>query len=364
MLGMNDVGRSLYASESKDKPGNTERQKEAIKRNLENMDKLAAKLNQDGTRIIFITPSLFDQTGNQDIDPQVGVNDALLECADSLKELSMKYNASIVDFNGPMAAINAARQAQDPNFTIVGRDRVHPGPVGHMVMAYLFLKAQGAPSLVSMIEIDASKSVVIRQENCGISGLNSGGEVSFSVLAQSLPFPVSANAREALVLIPFTEEMNREFLIVTGLKEGAYELSIDGKSVYTGDATSFSEGINLALIEKTPQYQHASVVQKLINEQTVAIRTLRNIAQVEHGSAFRDLKDDSINARIAHLRQLIEELAKGDAPRKDYMTRLYETYIQNKPREHEVMDIVERLAAEIYRANAPKSRRYSLQFRY
>jgi len=155
MLGMNDVSRSLYAP-GKSGPDVEKKRREAIARRNASIERLAEQLTQDGTRVIFITPSLYDQTGNQKSENLNGVNDALKACAEADRKLAARYAAGLVDFNGPMEAINRAGQAKDPEFTIVGPDRVHPGPVGHLVMAYLFLKEQGVPPTGAAMEIDAA----------------------------------------------------------------------------------------------------------------------------------------------------------------------------------------------------------------
>lgn len=67
-----------------------------------------------------------------------------------------KDGETVVDFHGPMTALNMEQQNRDPGWTIVGGDRVHPGAPGHLMMAWLFLKTQGAPPLVSKIAVDAA----------------------------------------------------------------------------------------------------------------------------------------------------------------------------------------------------------------
>ena len=81
--------------------------------------------------------------------------------------------------------------------------------------------------------------------------------VSFTCLSGSLPFPVSSAAEKALTLVPFTDDLNREILTVSGLHKGEYELLIDGQSVFSGSAKDFRAGINLATNTNTPQYQQA-----------------------------------------------------------------------------------------------------------
>ena len=59
-----------------------------------------------------------------------------------------------IDFNTPMDALNQKQQMVDPAFSIIGNDRVHPGAAGHMVMTYLFLKAQSLEGAVAHVEVD------------------------------------------------------------------------------------------------------------------------------------------------------------------------------------------------------------------
>ena len=58
-----------------------------------------------------------------------------------------------------MTAINSTGQQKNPAFTLCGSDRIHPDNDGHMVMAYLFLKAQGfVGKEVADMEINANKN--------------------------------------------------------------------------------------------------------------------------------------------------------------------------------------------------------------
>lgn len=310
MLGMNDVGRHLYGPGATGPSVETQRHA-AVSRHVASMEKLAGYLARDGVRLIFITPSLYDQTGNQMSENNVGVNDALKACADAARKLAVQYKAGFVDFNGPMEAINKAGQAKDPGFTIVGPDRVHPGPVGHLVMAYLFLKEQGFSPTVAEMDVDATRRVVTRQENCEISGVSmADGTLSFTCLEKALPFPVGQENEGALALVPFTEELNRESLSVTGLPEGVYEVVIDGRSVLKTTAAALGKGVNLATIQETPQYQQAVNVRRCVNERAlVEGRKLRTFAHMEHLflAALKERSPESdrtfIDGKLAELRE-------------------------------------------------------------
>ena len=81
MLGMNDVGRGLYA------PGQSgeaveARRRSAIEAHLKAMTQLTERLQALPCRVVFITPSIFDQTGALQAENCVGVNDALGLCGE------------------------------------------------------------------------------------------------------------------------------------------------------------------------------------------------------------------------------------------------------------------------------------------
>ena len=64
MLGMNDVSRGLYAKGLSGAKVEAQRQG-AIENHVAKMAELAELLAKDGAKIIFITPSIYDQTGTQ-----------------------------------------------------------------------------------------------------------------------------------------------------------------------------------------------------------------------------------------------------------------------------------------------------------
>ena len=64
-----------------------------------------------------------------------------------------------------------SHRKKNPQYTLIGADRVHPKGPGHTMMAWLFLKAQGAPALVSDLKIDAKNVTVIKCENASVSNL-------------------------------------------------------------------------------------------------------------------------------------------------------------------------------------------------
>ena len=361
MLGMNDVYRNLYAHYHSGPKILTQRQN-AIDVCTGNLDKLAERLSKDGARVIFITPSLYDQTGTQKGDKLFGVNDALKACAAACSKLAVKYKGGLIDFNAPMEAINKERQSKNPAFTLIGADRVHPGPVGHLVMAYLFLKEQGMPPGVATMEIDAARGVVLNQDNCEIAGLLAkDSSVSFDCLEKSLPFPVADDADGALELVPFIKDLNQETLRVSGLAAGRYEILIDTQSVLQVSSDAMAEGVNLAIIKNTPQYKQATEVFKLLSQRADIVgNKLRVFAEVQHGFLGR-LKNRSLESDKKAVEAKLAEMRIAKGPYSAYYIGVYESYLRNLPEQESLTRRASELLDEAYKTAQPKSHRYEIR---
>jgi lysophospholipase L1-like esterase len=231
MMGMNDVNRGLYGKDNPDE-ANLKNRQAALDRHADSMRKLTAALIAAGAKPVFILPSIYDETSTMDKPNLFGVNGALGICAEGATKLATENNAGVVDFWGTMNRVNAEVQKADPKATIVGGDRVHPGPLGHFVMAYAFLKAQQVPATVATMWLDASKGEATSRINCTTSQVaKTETGIRFVCLEKALPYPLQGGTEGALKLVPFTEEMNQETLRVTGLEDGQYALLIDGQDV-------------------------------------------------------------------------------------------------------------------------------------
>jgi len=298
MFGMNDVGRGNYVAEPNEQQRTAQRQ--ALERYRANMERLTARLRTEAgePRLLFVTPSPFDQTGvNDRNNNQPGCNDGLARCAEIVRELAAQNKGTVVDFHAPMTAFNLERQRSDPAFTIIGPDRVHPGAPGHLMMAWLLLKAQGAPALVANVEIDAAAGRVAASENATVTGLEKrGGGWSFTVLEQALPFPVDPAARPLLAWVPIERELNQEVLTVRGLAPGQYELRIDGAAVGQFDAEALAKGVNLAFNDATPQARQARAVAQLNEARRSTETVLRNHAAVRWFLRHRKVDPDDLAA--------------------------------------------------------------------
>lgn len=329
MFGMNDVGRHLYAPDQTGPAAETARASRdaAYEKSLR---ELTRRLLDSGARVILIQPSPFDDTAQIKQPNFPGCGPALAGYAEKIRALAAELGLATVDFSGHMTALNREKQALDPHFTLIGPDRVHPGKPGHLVMAYLFLRAQSAPGLVSSMTIEAATGRTGPLENATVSDLAATpASVSFTATESALPFPVDPEAASALDLVPFTASLNRQLLRVTGLAPGLHRLTIDGEPVRAFSADALAAGVNLAEEKNTPQYRQALAVRAALARKWDATAKLRTIAYCEHTSwpeAKRPLDPAAMSARV-------QTRLTQSGTSNPWITAQLKLYLDLKPRE-------------------------------
>ena len=358
-FGMNDTG--YYEYNGADSADFARRKLEEAKQQFALCEERLKSLK--GVRLVMIGTSPYDQTSTFNNDIFAHKNDNMQRVVALQKEAAKRNGWEFLDFNAPMVALNKKMQESDPNFTIIGSDRIHPDNDGHMVMAYLFLEAQGMKGKkVADMQLDAAKGKVTRSENCRISKVKQTSEgLQFDCLAQSLPFPLDTIARgwgfnhgaaEVTKTIPsFIDDLSDEHLTVKGLRAGQYELSIDGIIVDTLSSTVLSDGINLSQYRHTPQYQQALAVMSLNETRWDVERRFREWAWVnydfmmpaghfndnsEQGARkFRELSKD--NSWLASKRGTYEQMVRPEVRevyKREMDLLIDRIYDLNQPKKH------------------------------
>ncbi len=288
-FGMNDTGYLEYNGDEPDKFAD-----QKVKESFESYQEMEKRYQGlQNTKILILGSTPYDEyAAIKDNTPLKNKNKAMQRIVDFQRESAKRNSWEFFDFNQPISELNKKYQEKDPGFTLSGADRVHPDNNGHMVMAYLFLKAQGvAGRKVAEMAIDSKNKKAQIMENCQVSNIQSSAKnLSFDYLANSLPYPLDTTARgwgakysqyEAVKVVPFMQEMNQEILKVSGLN-GKYLLYIDQESIGEYDAKDLAAGINLAELSKTPQYQQALKVMFLNEERWEIERRFRDLAWVQH----------------------------------------------------------------------------------
>lgn len=359
-FGMNDTDYGIYL-----KPDAEKISKERINTSYNNYLLMEKRLQSlKGVRKILMTSPPFDETAKLKSPDYPGKNAAILKINAFMKASAEKNHWEFMDLNAPMTTINLREQKKDSAFSLQGKGRIHPEQDGHMVMAYLFLKAQGfAGREVADVKINTTAKKVQSAKYCKITNLSfAPGSIRFDYTAASLPYPIDTfmahgswgetkTPADALKVIPFMKEFNREMLAVNGLQEGKYELTIDGQKIGQWTANEFSEGINLAAQTNTPQYRQAMAVMYLNEERWEIERRLR----VYYWYQFDIFRDKGLlftdnQAAIDTLKSVAKEnvFARGLLPgylkamhpgvreawHKEMKLLTDQIYTINKPRKH------------------------------
>jgi len=356
MFGMNDVGSTIYSKSPTRE--DIQKQKEVITTYRHNMDSLSALLKIAGVRIIYFTPTIYDQVAKFEKRNDYGKNQALSKCRDIIFDLAKKYNSPVVDIYSAMEKINKEHQAMDSMFSIVGPDRVHPGEEGHLVMAYEFLKAQGISTVVSEISIDAKKSMVTSKKNCELYSIRGNDDkLSFTMKSNALPFPV--NEYRAINWVPVMNELNQELLVVKNLHPGTYALFIDEEKIGEFSHQSFSQGINLAGYFSTPQYQQALMVKELNKWRAQLVkRRIRSLAMFEN-DYFPDFPDgQSLDSIADYFTNHLENLSVKR--HYNYLKRQTEKYLLYKQIQKETLKEIQHLNHILHLINQPVIHKYDI----
>ena len=323
-------------------------------------------LDHPEMRKIMIGTSPYDDTSRFNNDVFRNKNAAMQRIV-SLQEKAAKNNGwDFVDFNAPMTAINREFQQRDSAFTLCGSDRVHPDNDGHMVMAYLFLKAQGlVGQKVADVCIDASTRKVLRSGNCKLSAVKGDAScLTFDYLAQSLPYPLDRIAHgwgfnrpqeDVLKVLPsLPEELSDERLAVQGL-EGRYCLTIDDVCLDTLDASQLAVGVNLARYHLAPQYQQALTVMALNERRWDIEQSLRQWAWIRYNFLLERGLENATNAEIE---SIFWKACENDAwlnGRKDTYMKMIHPEVRQAEEER-----LRAIVDKIYEVNRPVRRHIAL----
>lgn len=334
MIGMNDVNRPLYDAKRKNEEGIREKQQAALAVYRRNLDSIIRVFHNKGIRVVLQTPSIYDQTSKMAGNNLFGVNDALKVCAGYVREFAAKDSLTVVDYWAMLTKLNAEVQATDSTATLISKDRVHPAGVGHLLMAWEFLRTIMAPAAVAYITADQSeKGSQAKSQQCTITNFTrKDGLIRFTALEKSLPFPVRADQQPAVELVPFAENLNREILKFNYLVPGNYTLTIDGVEMGSFFSGELERGLNLALLQQAPQYQQALKVQALLQKSWQLEGQIRALRLIEH----RYINNLPGSNNLETVRRFYDT-AHAHKPDSDNVRKMFVSYLENKPKEADLI---------------------------
>lgn len=355
MYGMNDGGLAFYEKDAKFAEPLPVLKARAIDSYEKSIRQVIQRVLQDGSQVILMTPTPYDDTSAMKSLNRTGYNAALKEISVRAKEVANDLGVPFVDLYTPLQKINEEQQKKNPAFTIVGIDRIHPGPMGHIVMTYAFLKAQNAPADVAGFSIDGATGMARSTTNCEIDEVKfENGALTFRYSAGAIPFVAQNWYSSAMKWVPFADELNREIFQVTNLPSGNYELQMDGVSIRTYTSQELAAGVNVSAESKTPEYQQSLRALNVYAGQFSTYARLRDIVTRE--CRLIDLKIPR-PLSVEQTNQLLDNYlrSKTGTPQEEKARKEVEALRDLKSHEAEYRAAIDRAVEEVHRLVQPKA---------
>ncbi len=164
-------------------------------------------------------------------------------------EIAAQEKVAFADVYWPMLTGGfAAKQKYGQDYALSGKDGVHPGWAGHLVMAYAYLKALGLGGEIGTFTVDLAGNSATASNGHKVDSFKDG---ALTVTSSRYPFCAADDAnkdnsiRSGMTLVPFNQEFNRLMLVVKGPKAAKYKVTW-GETSATYTADQLAKGVNLA----------------------------------------------------------------------------------------------------------------------
>lgn len=189
-------------------------------------------------------------------------------------------------------------------YEVAGKDGIHPGWAGHVVMAYAFLRAMGLDGQVADLSIDMAANMATASDGHTIKPLGDG---KFEITSTRYPFcaagPIDSDdsIRSGMTLVPFNDDLNRFQLTVTGLAGGKYRVQWGDQSKEFS-AGQLLDGVNLA--EEFPQNPFSQAFDRV---------------------------DSAVAAKQAYETEQVKKIFHGPEGKTDFAKAVADTEAKRKP---------------------------------
>jgi lysophospholipase L1-like esterase len=164
-------------------------------------------------------------------------------------EIAEQEKVRFADIFWPMFTAGLeARQRYSPDYAIAGKDGVHPGWSGQLVMAYAYLKAMGLDGDIGTFTVNLKTKKVKASKGHNVDGFEDG---ELTVTSYRYPFCATGgldgdnSIRSGMTLVPFNQDLNRLVLKVRGGAGKRCKITW-GKESKVYSMEQLAKGVNLA----------------------------------------------------------------------------------------------------------------------
>lgn len=177
------------------------------------------------------------------------LNVSLCELRNLGIEIAAAEQAGFADVFWPMLTAGfAGREKYGPDYAIAGKDGVHPGWAGQLVMAYAFLKSLGLDGEIGIFTVDGLRKKATVSGGHELIAFQDG---ELQIRSRRYPFCTTGelnndnSIRSGMSLVPFNHDLNRLTLVVKNGTALKYKVTWGGQS-RSYPADQLAQGVNLA----------------------------------------------------------------------------------------------------------------------
>jgi lysophospholipase L1-like esterase len=164
-------------------------------------------------------------------------------------EIAAAEKTAFADVFWPMLTAGyAARKQYGGDYAVAGKDGVHPGWAGQLIMAHAYLRAMGLDGDLGTITVNLKTQKATGTKGHVVDRI-SGGEITLT--SRRYPFCASGelnsddSIRSGMTLVPFNRELNRLTLVAKGAAAKNYRVTW-GAETKVFSARQLAKGVNLA----------------------------------------------------------------------------------------------------------------------
>ena len=354
MFGMNDLGVPLYAK------GGMEMDAKRLKRleNYEkNLNRICDRLKEAGVTAVLITPTPYNQYVNN--NPSTYNEAGLAAAAEIVRKIARERGLETVEFHIPMTEV----LKKQPKISPMRKDNVHPNALGHLLMAYYLCRETGLlDGRIAEVAVDAAAGKIKTANHAAVRNVKTeAGGISFEYAPERLPFIPDKQHDGIDALVPFTADFNTEFLQVTGLADGNYQLSANGAKIGVFTSDALAKGINLAVLN-TPSRRQAQKVFAQIKVIRSCFGRLRSVVQGDRyaKSQNADLSDPESCCKAAdqwYKSRFIDRKGSNQV----YYSNVIKNYKKNKKQVPAILKQLDGAYEKLYRESHPVSYKLELK---
>ncbi len=133
-------------------------------------------------------------------------------------------------------------------YQVAGKDGIHPGWAGQVIMAWAFLRALGLDGDLGVITLDVGAGTATASDGHAVESCRDG---RLTLVSSRYPFCARGDLnddqslRSGMTLVPFAEDLNRFVLRATGPLAGTYRVKW-GEASREYSAEELARGVQLA----------------------------------------------------------------------------------------------------------------------